>query len=156
MPDETREAFTDDGWFRTGDEGTVENGYWRIVGRRSIDIIKTGGYKVAAPEIEACLRMHPGVVDAAVVGVVDAEWGERVCAAVVLRPGGNVSVGDLREWCRGELAPYKVPKQLAVVSRLPRNAMGKALKGELHAVFALGDGDVLGPVPPGEPDNVSG
>jgi malonyl-CoA/methylmalonyl-CoA synthetase len=134
-PDETAAAFTADGWFRTGDEGVVEDGYWRIVGRRSVDIIKSGGYKISALEIEAVLRRHEAVADAAVVGVPDEEWGERVCAVVT--PAGGSPDGDaLRAWCKEQLAAYKVPKDLRVVDRLPRNAMGKVTKPTLHRLFS--------------------
>ena len=85
-PDATREAFRD-GWFRTGDTASVENGRYRILGRTSVDILKTGGHKVSALEIEEALREHPAVAECAVVGVPDPEWGERVAAAVVLNRG---------------------------------------------------------------------
>lgn len=134
-PDDTRAAFTEGGWFRSGDEGMVEDGYWRILGRRSVDIIKTGGYKVSALEIEAALRLHPQVVDAAVVGVPDEEWGERVCAAVVMAAGVEPDPQALRTWCKQRLAAYKVPKQFARVVRMPRNTMGKVTKPELHPLF---------------------
>ena len=132
-PDETVAAFTTDGWFRTGDEAVVEDGYWRLVGRRSVDIIKTGGYKVSAVEIEAAMRECPGVEDVAVVGVPDDDWGERVCAAVIAE--GEVDIDGLRDWCREQLAAYKVPKDLVLVDDFPRNAMGKVLKPQLRAVF---------------------
>jgi len=134
-PEETAAAFTEDGWFRTGDEGVVEDGYWRIAGRRSVDIIKSGGYKVSALEIEAVLREHDGVVDAAVVGVVDQEWGERVCAAVTAADP-DLDSAELRGWCKEQLAPYKVPKDLRVVDELPRNTMGKVTKPALHRLFS--------------------
>ena len=85
-PDATRDAFRD-GWFRTGDTAVVENGVYRILGRTNIDILKTGGHKVSALEIEEALREHPAVAECAVVGVPDPEWGERVAAAVVLNDG---------------------------------------------------------------------
>jgi len=135
LPDETEAAFSADGWFRTGDEAIVDNEYWRIVGRRGIDIIKTGGYKVSALEIESGLRQHPAVADAAVVGVADEDWGERVCAAVLTEPGAQLSGEDLHAWCKEQLAPYKVPKQFAFLEDLPRNAMGKVLKPTLRGVF---------------------
>ena len=90
-PDATRAAFTADGWFRTGDVATRADGVYRILGRASIDIIKTGGYKVSALEIEEALRAHPAIAECAVVGVDDPEWGQRVAAAVVLAPGSDAS-----------------------------------------------------------------
>jgi malonyl-CoA/methylmalonyl-CoA synthetase len=134
-PEETRDAFHD-GWFRTGDEAAVQDGVYKLLGRRSTDIIKTGGYKVSALEIEDAIRAHPGVLDCAVVGVPDAEWGERVCAAVELRPGAGVTLDELRESLRDRLATYKLPRALQQLPALPRNAMGKVVKPELHALFS--------------------
>ncbi len=134
-PEETRKAFREDGWFRTGDEAALDDGYWRILGRRSVDIIKTGGYKVSAVEIEAWLRQRPEIDDVAVVGVPDEEWGERVCAALVLTGGASLDVGSLRSWCKERMAAYKVPKQTIVVPALPRNAMGKVTKPPLRDLF---------------------
>ncbi len=133
-PDATREAFHD-GWFRTGDVAVVEEGSYRILGRRSVDIIKTGGYKVSALEIEEALRLHPDVAECAVVGVEDVEWGERVCAAMVARAGRCLDAQLLNQWARERLAPYKVPSRFLVVTELPRNAMGKVLKPEVARLF---------------------
>lgn len=133
-PEETREAFAGD-WFRTGDEGVVEDGYWRILGRRSVDIIKTGGEKVSALEAEDVLRSHPGVEECAVVGVPDPEWGERVCAAVIPAPGSSPSPAELMAWAKERLAPYKVPRRFRLVGELPRNAMGKVTKPAVRKIF---------------------
>jgi malonyl-CoA/methylmalonyl-CoA synthetase len=136
-PDETADSFRAGRWFRTGDVAVVEDGYYRILGRRSVDIIKTGGYKVSALEIEAVLREHPAIAECAVVAVPDPEWGERICAAVELR-GGAVApeLNRLQEWARELLAPYKLPRALRVVESLPRNAMGKVVKPEVVKGFA--------------------
>jgi malonyl-CoA/methylmalonyl-CoA synthetase len=134
-PEATAEAFTPDGWFRTGDLAVIENGSYRILGRESVDILKTGGEKVSALEIEAVLRDHALVADCAVVGVPDPEWGERVCAAVVAAPGGAPTSDALRAWARERLAPYKVPKEVRVVPELPRNAMGKVTKPDVQGLF---------------------
>ncbi|MGB7220548.1 MAG: acyl-CoA synthetase [Vicinamibacterales bacterium] len=133
-PEETRAAFAD-GWFRTGDTAVVERGAYRILGRTSVDIIKTGGYKVSALEIEEVLRRHPAIADCAVVGVADPEWGERVSVALELVEGQHLSLDDLQRWAKAELAPYKVPRALEVVAALPRNAMGKVNKAALLALF---------------------
>ena len=133
-PDATREAFRD-GWFRTGDVAVVERGAYRILGRTSVDIIKTGGYKVSALEIEEVLRGHPAIQECAVVGVADPEWGERVSAAVELRPGASLDLAELKDWSREQLAPYKIPRALHVVPSLPRNAMGKVTKPDVAALF---------------------
>ncbi|NNF26813.1 MAG: AMP-binding protein, partial [Gemmatimonadetes bacterium] len=133
-PEETRAAFRQ-GWFRTGDEGVLSDGYYRILGRRSVDILKTGGYKVSALEIEEAFRRHPAVADLAVVGVKDPEWGERVCAAWMAAGSGRPSEKDLREWGKERLAPYKVPRTFLEVDDLPRNAMGKVQKPAVAAMF---------------------
>jgi malonyl-CoA/methylmalonyl-CoA synthetase len=126
-PDETRDAFHD-GWFRTGDVAILEDGSYRLLGRSSVDIIKTGGYKVSALEIEEVIREHPSVSDCAVTGVPDDDWGERVSVDVELRAGANLTLDELREWMKERLAPYKAPKELRQVQALPRNAMGKVIK----------------------------
>lgn len=131
---ETREAFRN-GWFRTGDVAVLENASYRILGRRSVDIIKTGGFKVSALEIEETLREHPDVAECAVVGVADPEWGERVCAAVVARPSCAIVADALRDWARERLASYKVPSRVVVVAELPRNAMGKVTKQQVARLF---------------------
>jgi malonyl-CoA/methylmalonyl-CoA synthetase len=139
-PDATREAFRE-GWFRTGDTAVVENGVYRILGRTSIDILKTGGHKVSALEIEEALRQHPAVAECAVVGVPDAEWGERVAAAVVLHEAGVLDLPSLRGWAREWLTSYKLPSRLLVLDALPRNAMGKVMKPALAALFQRMDSD---------------
>jgi malonyl-CoA/methylmalonyl-CoA synthetase len=134
-PEATRAAFRD-GWFSTGDVAQVEDGYYRILGRSSVDIIKTGGYKVSALEVEEVLRTHPQIQECAVVGVPDAEWGERVCAAVILRGDDGLALEPFREWAKGQLAPYKVPTRLLSVVDLPRNAMGKVTKPAVKELFS--------------------
>jgi malonyl-CoA/methylmalonyl-CoA synthetase len=134
-PEVTREAFTPDGWFRTGDVAVVEKGYYRILGRNSTDIIKSGGYKISALELEEVLRTHPAIQDCGVVGIENDEWGE-IVAAVLVPFAGGVDVTGIEPWIRGIVAPYKVPRRWAVVSELPRNAMGKVAKVELKSLFA--------------------
>jgi malonyl-CoA/methylmalonyl-CoA synthetase len=133
-PDDTRDAFRD-GWFRTGDVAVWENGSFRLLGRSNVDIIKTGGFKVSALEIEEILRTHPAIVECAVVGVLDEDWGERVSAAVELRTGASLSLDELQQWAKVQLAPYKVPRALQAVPALPRNAMGKVVKPEVAGLF---------------------
>ncbi|HEY2434746.1 MAG TPA: acyl-CoA synthetase [Vicinamibacterales bacterium] len=129
-PEETEAAFRD-GWFRTGDVAVLEHGVYRLLGRRSTDILKTGGFKVSALEIEDVLREHPAVADAAVVGAPDDEWGQRVIAVVELQPGTTLRLDEMREWLKPRLAPYKIPRELRAVEALPRNAMGKVNKPAL-------------------------
>ena len=133
-PEETSLAFRD-GWFKTGDTAVVENGSYRILGRSSVDIIKTGGFKVSALEIEEELRTHPAILECAVVGLPDSEWGERIAVAIELKAGSTLSIEELREWSRTRLAPYKLPRMLCTVAALPRNAMGKVVKPEVARLF---------------------
>jgi len=131
--EETRAAFRD-GWFCTGDVAVLEDGAYRILGRSSVDLIKTGGYKVSALEIEEVLRTHPEILECAVVGIADAEWGQRVAAAVEVR-GGSLELEELKDWAKQWLAPYKIPRSLRVVPALPRNAMGKVVKSDVASLF---------------------
>lgn len=144
-PDETRDAF-DAGWFRTGDVAMVEDDSYRLLGRASVDIIKSGGAKISALEIEEVLRTHPAIEECAVIGVDDPEWGERVCCVLELRGGEMLDLAHLREWAKSRLAPYKVPRDVRCVARIPRNAMGKVLKPPLASFFAL-------PAPPEPQDS---
>ena len=137
--DATREAFRD-GWFRTGDTAVVENGRYRILGRTSIDILKTGGHKVSALEIEEALRLHEAIAECAVVGLPDAEWGERIAAVVVLKAGTDLDLATLRAWARESLTAHKLPSRLLVLDALPRNAMGKVVKPSLAPLFLATDG----------------
>ena len=128
-PDDTDSAFTSEGWFRTGDTAIVEKGRYRILGRSSIDILKTGGEKVSALEIEDVLLGHEAISEAAVVGIDDPEWGQRVVAVLVA--SGPVEAGEVKEWVKGRLAPHKVPKEFHFTDSLPRNPMGKTVKPEV-------------------------
>jgi malonyl-CoA/methylmalonyl-CoA synthetase len=140
-PDATREAFRD-GWFRTGDTAVIENGVYRILGRTNIDILKTGGHRVSALEIEEALRKHPSVAECAVVGVPDPEWGERVAAAVVLKSDAALDLPSLRTWAKEFLAAHKLPSRLLVLDALPRNAMGKVTKPAIATMFqSVGGGN---------------
>lgn len=134
-PEVTAQSF-DDGWFRTGDVAIVEDGYYRILGRQSVDIIKSGGYKLSALEIESVLLEHPAIRECAVVGIADETWGEAVAVAAVLASGETLRIDDLRDWCRHRMSVYKNPKLLAVVQSLPRNAMGKVSKPEVVKLFS--------------------
>lgn len=130
----TRESFRD-GWFRTGDIAVIEDGYYRILGRSSVDIVKSGGYKISALEIEDVLLTHEDIRQAAVIGVPDATWGEIVAAAVTLKEGASLELDGLKEWCAGRMSAYKVPRRLKVMQGLPRNAMGKVIKTALRDLF---------------------
>src|SRR5881409_2732226 len=134
QPEATAAAFRD-GWFRTGDVAVIEDGAYRILGRSSVDIIKTGGHKVSALEVEEVLRTHPAIAECAVVGVEDPEWGERICAAVERRGEAELTLAALQAWAKERLAPYKIARALRSVPALPRNAMGKVTKPEVAKLF---------------------
>ena len=133
-PDATRTAFRD-GWFRTGDTAVIEDGVYRILGRSNVDILKTGGHKVSALEVEETLREHPSIAECAVVGVPDPEWGERVAAAVVTRNSCILEIEELRSWAKERIAAHKVPSRLLLLEALPRNAMGKVTKPAIRTLF---------------------
>ena len=123
-----RDAFGPDDWFPTGDLVSVaDDGYVTVRGRRT-ELIITGGHNVYPAEVEGVLARHPGVVEVAVVGLPSAEWGETVVAFVV----GDPDLGSLRELAAAELAPFKCPRQVRLVEALPRNALGKVVRGELR------------------------
>ena len=127
-PDATAEAFDTDGWYRTGDAAVIDSdGMHRIVGRESVDLIKSGGYRVGAGEIETALLGHPGVAEAAVVGLPDDDLGQRIVAFVV----GDAEPQELIDYVAQQLSVHKRPREVRVVDSLPRNAMGKVLKKEL-------------------------
>ncbi|HAC62490.1 MAG TPA: long-chain fatty acid--CoA ligase [Cyanothece sp. UBA12306] len=134
-PEATAKVFFD-GWFCTGDQAVMENGNYRILGRLSVDIIKTGGYKVSALEIEEILRTHPDIKDCAVVGVADEEWGQQICGALILQAGSSLTLKTLRSWAKERLAVYKVPRKILMVEDLPRNAMGKVTKPKVAELFS--------------------
>jgi malonyl-CoA/methylmalonyl-CoA synthetase len=133
-PEATAKSFTSDGWFMTGDIAVVENGYYRILGRDSVDIIKSGGYKISALEIEEVLRKHPEISDCCVVGIPDEEWGE-VVAAAVITPENDLDLKKLNEWMRENMPAYKTPRKYKIVGDLPRNAMGKVTKNDVKKIF---------------------
>lgn len=132
MPEKTREEFTEDGYFKTGDMGRWEpNGYLSIVGR-SKDLVITGGYNVYPKEIELVIDAMPGVVESAVVGVPHPDLGEAVTAIVVKDPKMDLTEAAVIAHVKSQLANYKVPKQVFFVQHLPRNAMGKVQKNVLR------------------------
>jgi acyl-CoA synthetase (AMP-forming)/AMP-acid ligase II len=146
QPEATQAAFRD-GWFMTGDVATRDpDGYVRILGRRSVDIIKSGGFKISAREIEEVLAEHPAVAEVAVVGLADATWGQRIAAAVLPVPGHQLAdrrmqlalFRELSRFASARMADYKKPRVLAVVTELPRNALGKIQKAQLVTALEQG------------------
>ncbi len=134
-PEATQEAFVD-GWFKTGDIAVYEQGSYRILGRNSVDIIKSGGYKISALEIEEVLRQHPDIKDCGVVGIPDEEWGELVAASLILQDGAENPLVELGGWLRERLPNYKCPRKYIIQTDLPRNVMGKVTKKELQKILA--------------------
>ncbi|MFG2469600.1 acyl-CoA synthetase [Streptomyces canus] len=133
-PDATAAAFTADGWFRTGDMAVRDaDGYVRIVGRKATDLIKSGGYKIGAGEIENALLEHPGVREAAVTGEPDPDLGERIVAWIVPEdPQSPPTLDELADHVAARLAPHKRPRVVHHLAALPRNDMGKIMKRALH------------------------
>ena len=134
-PDVTETSFVD-GWFRTGDMAVLEDGYYRIMGRLSVDIIKSGGYKLSALEIESTLLTHSAIRECAVVGLPDDTWGEVVAVAVVAQDGEHIELPALKEWATERMSAYKIPKSLLLLEDLPRNTMGKVTKPAIQDLFA--------------------
>jgi len=131
-PEATEKEFTSDGWFRTGDTSKVEGGIFRILGRTSVDIIKSGGYKISALNIERVLLAHPDITDAAVLGVEDPTWGQKVAAVLVLRSDSpEIGLVEVKDWVGDKLPSYQAPREVRILSAMPRNAMGKVNKKEL-------------------------
>ncbi|XP_053657994.1 malonate--CoA ligase ACSF3, mitochondrial [Anopheles marshallii] len=135
-PQETASEFDAEGWFRTGDTARYENGTIRILGRTSVDIIKSGGFKLSALEIETALHEHPDTSDVAVLGLPDETWGQRVVAVISLRDQAaatpeTFSIPKLLVWLEQKLPKQAIPKEVRIVEEIPRNAMGKINKREL-------------------------
>ncbi|XP_077444464.1 malonate--CoA ligase ACSF3, mitochondrial [Stigmatopora argus] len=134
-PQETIESFTDDGWFKTGDTAVFKEGAYWIMGRTNVDIIKSGGYKISALEVERHLLAHPDITDVAVIGAPDVTWGQKVTAVVQLKDGQSLTLPDLKKWAREHMVPYSIPTGLLLVDEIPRNQMGKVNKKDLLRHF---------------------
>lgn len=124
-------------WFCTGDVAIrYETGRYTILGRNSIDIIKSGGYKLSAIEIENILLEHEKIFECAVVGIPDEVWGEIVCATIVLNSNvTELTYEELKLWCQSHMSSYKIPKEIKIITSLPRNSMGKIVKTEVKNIF---------------------
>lgn len=133
-PEATQKAFTEDGWFITGDIAVRNKGLYKILGRDSVDIIKSGGYKISALEIEDVLRKHEHIDDCAVVGLPDEEWGEVVSACVVAKESA-FDPESISKWLKEWLPAYKIPRNYMLRKELPRNVLGKVTKNELKKMF---------------------
>lgn len=138
-PEKSAEAFTPDGWLRTGDMGVrAPDGYITLKGRAK-DLIITGGYNVYPPEVELVLADHPSVAACAVIGCPDRDWGETVTACVVLQPGRTITEDEIIDYCRQRLVNYKVPRHIIFVPDFPRNALGKVQKAQLRESFCTNE-----------------
>ena len=134
-PAATAAATTPAGWHRTGDIGYLDGDDYLFIVDRAKDMIISGGYNVYSSEVEAALQAHPAVQDAAVFGLPDAKWGERVCAVVQLRAGASAEAADILAEAKARLGSVKTPKQLDIWPNLPRSKVGKVLKREIRASF---------------------
>lgn len=121
------------GWFKTGDVAELVEGYYKILGRDSVDIIKSGGFKISALEIEDVLLKHPQVKECAVIGIADKKWGEVVAAAITASE--ELTLKDVQAWSLDFLSDYKIPRSLKLLETLPKNAMGKVVKPEIKKLF---------------------
>ena len=128
----TEDSFFE-GWFKTGDVAELVDGYYKILGRDSVDIIKSGGYKISALEIEDVLLRHPMIKECAVVGIADQKWGELV--AVALCCSENLTLEEIQTWSLDFLSEYKIPRNLKIFKELTKNAMGKVVKTEIKKLF---------------------
>lgn len=132
-PEATKREFTKDQFFKTGDicKYVPEKRLFKILGRSSVDIIKTGGYKVSAVEIETQLLAHQDIKECVVLGLKDETWGEKIAAVVVVKKDKNIDLETLRTWAKNKLPEYATPTVLKIVDELPKNAMGKVNKKDL-------------------------
>ena len=133
LPDKTKKSFKD-GWFITGDVVMLERGYYKILGRDSVDIIKSGGYKISALEIEDVLLRNDKIKECAVVGIPDDKWGEIVATAIVVRKE-TIKTEEIQQWCSSYLSDYKIPRIVEILENLPKNSMGKITKPELKEIL---------------------
>lgn len=136
-PVPTTESFTLDGYFKTGDicQYSNEHKSFKILGRKSVDIIKSGGFKISALEVETRLLAHPLLKDCAVFGLPDDTWGERVVAIVSLKPSASLTYEELKSWAKQAMPEYEVPKNVKFVEAIPRNAMGKVNKKDVAKIY---------------------
>ena len=134
-PEETANVITEDGWFRTGDMGRVDEGGFVFVEDRLKDMIISGGENIYSPEIERVLAEHPAVMEVAIIGVPHEKWGETVKAVVSLKPDTTATEAELIAWCQESLARFKCPTSVDILGALPRNPTGKILKRELRKPY---------------------
>jgi acyl-CoA synthetase (AMP-forming)/AMP-acid ligase II len=134
QPSETAAAM-EDGWFHTGDGGSIDEGGYLSISDRKKDVIISGGENVSSIDVEDCLYQHPAVAEVAVIGIPNEKWGETVTALVVLRPGSSVDEGELVEFTRARLAHFKCPTSVEFRDSLVRTATGKLQKFKLRQPY---------------------
>ncbi len=133
--EKTSQVITEDGWLRTSDQGWIDDeGYIYMAGRAD-DMIIRGGENISPDEVEDALYSHPGIEEAAVIGISDPEWGQQPCGVVVLKKGAEATEGEIMEYCRSKLASFKRPQSIIFVDSLPRNQMGKVLRKKLREEY---------------------
>ena len=133
LPEKTKESFKED-WFITGDIVMLEKGYYKILGRDSVDIIKSGGYKISALEIEDTLLKNQNIKECAVVGIENEKWGEIIVAGIVIRDR-HMELDEIQRWCSKYLSDYKIPRVIKILTELPKNSMGKITKPILKNIL---------------------
>ena len=134
QPQKTLESFTNS-WFKTGDIALIEDGYYKILGRDSIDIIKSGGYKISALEIEDTLLKNQKIRECAVIGLDDDKWGEVIGVALVTTDNKELDLDEIQKWCSKDLSDYKLPRRVLILDNLPKNSMGKITKKKIKSFF---------------------
>ena len=134
QPQKTLESFTNS-WFKTGDIALIEDGYYKILGRDSIDIIKSGGYKISALEIEDTLLKNQKIRECAVIGLDDDKWGEIIGVALVTTDNKDLDLDEIQKWCSKDLSDYKLPRRVLILDNLPKNSMGKITKKKIKSFF---------------------
>jgi len=134
LPEETAKNVTD-GWVHTGDAGYVDAEGYLFLKDRIKDMVVSGGENIYPVEVENTIASHPAVMDVAVIGVPSDKFGESLLAFAVLSEGAEITIDELVEFCRDKIAGYKIPRQLQVISEMPRNASGKILKTELRKPY---------------------
>ena len=134
QPQKTLESFTNS-WFKTGDIALIEDGYYKILGRDSIDIIKSGGYKISALEIEDTLLKNQKIRECAVIGLDDDKWGEVIGVALVTTDNKDLDLDEIQKWCSKDLSDYKLPRRVLILDDLPKNSMGKITKKKIKSFF---------------------
>ena len=133
-PQLTKDSFKG-GWFKTGDIAQLEEGYYKILGRKSIDVINSGGIKISALEIENLLLKHRYIKECSVIGIPNKKWGEMVVAILVTEKDKSLTLKELKDWSKKRISSYKIPKKIKILKNLPKNSLGKVIKKDLTTNF---------------------